>query len=521
RPPAVLAGTEITALLESADGTVWVGASSGLHRLAPAAATVERISGFTADPIHSLFEDAKGRVWAPAAAGTIVVVSATGLHVLDRRHGLPQHALYRVIEDASGNYWLSSGRGIFELKRGPLEAVLAGARQSLEVVLHGQDDGMRTIECHGLSQPSGGRDRDGGLWFPTARGFIRIRPQPARARPAPRVVIEEHPGAVLPPGTRNVELRFTALRLSTPGKVRFRYRMTGYDPDWVDAGAERTARYNQLPAGPHRFEVQARDPEGEWSPAAAVTLDQQPRFSETWWFAALLGAGLVGAAAGVHRWRLHAIRGRYAAVVEERNRIGREWHDTLVAGFSAISLQIEAALASIAHRPDRASDILDMTRRMVHHYRAEARRVIWDLRDDRPEGETLPMAVENALRRVIENQGIEGAVSSEGAPVELPADLQHNVLRICQEAMSNSARHGNPSRIDVRLVFAPGELKAVVSDNGCGFRADRSSAVAAGHFGLTVMQERARRHGGSLRIESQSGRGTTVETVIPLHGGRE
>lgn len=344
----------------------------------------------------------------------------------------------------------------------------------------------------------------------------------------PRVLIEEIstnlgpaelvPKLTLRAGTRDIELQFTALRFSTPGKVRFRYRMTGFDPDWVAGGALRAARYNQLPPGPHVFQVQARDDRGEWSEPVSIALYQEPRFHQTWWFMLLLGLTAAAGVWGIYRWRLHAVRLRYAAVLEERNRIGREWHDTLVAGFSAISLQLEAARANLESKPGRASEILETTRRMVHHYRAEARRVIWDLRDNRPEGESLPRALESALRRAVEPRGIEGKVSVQGEPAGLPVDLQHNVLRICQEAISNSARHANPARIDVELLYRPDQLKAVVRDNGRGFGPEEAQLETAGHFGLTVMRERARRHGGALRIDSRPGEGATVEVTIPLPG---
>jgi signal transduction histidine kinase/ligand-binding sensor domain-containing protein len=526
-PPALLNDSEITALLEGADGVVWVGTSSGLRRIPSPGASPEVLPAFPADTIHSLFEDSKRRIWA-AATGALFVITPSARRILDHRQGLPEHSLYRVLEDAEGGFWVSSPRGIFELKAASVERVLAGTSQELAVVPYNQDDGMRTIECHGLSQPAGSRAPDGSLWFPTARGFIQIRPSRRRLLPAPRVAIEEVSAGWgraalsnpvdLPPGTRNLEVRFTALRFSAPGKMQFRYRMNGFDPDWVAAGTRRTARYNQLPPGPHVFEVQAHDPGGEWGASATIAFQQQPLFHQTWWFHGLVSLAVLAVFGALYSWRLHAVHGRYAAVLEERNRIGREWHDTLVAGFSAISLQIEAALASIATRPERSSDILEMTRRMVHHYRAEARRVIWDLRDNRPDGETLPMAVEEALHRVIEHRGIQGAVTVEGPAVELAVDLQLNVLRICQEAISNSARHAHPARIDVQLIFSPSSLKAVVRDNGCGFPTEAAAVETAGHFGLTVMQERAHRHGGCLRIESHPGLGTTVETTIPLAG---
>lgn len=526
-PAALLPGSEITALLEASDGSIWAGTTQGFRRIPASGASPTSFQSTPADSIHSLSEDSKRRIWA-AGSGALFVVIGGEVRTLDRRHGLPEHSLYRVLEDSDGSFWVSSPRGVYRIDGASVEAVLAGSRNYLSIATFDQDDGMRTIECHGLSQPAGSRAPDGSLWFPTARGFIQIRPAVNRGLTPPRVVIEGVSadwGAApisasieLRPGTRNLQLRFTALRFSTPGKLRFRYRMSGFDPDWVAAGAERTARYNQLPPGPHTFEVQARDPMGDWSTSAALSLQQSPRFHQTWWFSALGTLAILSIVAGVYRWRLHTVRGRYAAVLEERNRIGREWHDTLVAGFSAISLQIEAALTNISNKPERASEILDMTRRMVHHYRAEARRVIWDLRDSRPEDETLPMAVENALRRVIEHRGIRGAVTVEGQQIEIPIDMQHNVLRICQEAMANSARHANPARIDVQLIFETDVLKAVVRDDGCGLPSDPRAVETAGHFGLTVMQERARRHGGSLRIESRPGLGTTVETTIPLPG---
>ncbi len=526
-PSTFFEGSEITALLESSTGAIWAGTTQGLRIVPPPGAAPPALRPAPAGSIHSLYEDSKRRIWA-AGSGALFVITGADLRVLDRRHGLPEHSLYRVLEHTDGSFYVSSPRGVYGIDGASVEAVLAGSRQSLSITSYDQDDGMRTIECHGLSQPAGARAADGSLWFPTARGFIQIRPAVNRSLPPPRVVIEAvsadwgsaplTSSIELRPGTRNLQIRFTALRFSTPGKLRFRYRMSGFDPDWVATGAERTARYNQLPPGPHTFEVQARDPGGDWSPSATLSLRQNPRFHQTLWFSALVTLAILSIVASLYRWRLHTVRGRYAAVLEERNRIGREWHDTLVAGFSAISLQIEAALANIASKPERATEILDMTRRMVHHYRAEARRVIWDLRDSRPEDETLPMAVENALHRVIEHRGIRGAVTVEGQPVELPIELQHNVLRICQEAIANSARHANPAHIDVQLIFKPGMLQAIVRDDGCGLPSDPRSAETAGHFGLTVMQERARRHGGALRIESRPGLGTTVETSIPLPG---
>jgi signal transduction histidine kinase len=261
--------------------------------------------------------------------------------------------------------------------------------------------------------------------------------------------------------------------------------------------------------------VQARDPSGEWGESASQRLLQEPRFRQTKSFMLILVLAISSLVVAIYRWHLHTVHVRYGLVLEERNRIGREWHDTLVAGFSAISLQLEAAMARLEKQPERAAEILDITRKMVHHYRAEARRVIWDLRDSRPEGESLGEAVNSAFARMKATRGVDGRVTVTGQPVDLPPEMQHNLLRICQEAMSNAVRHGHPSRVDIELMYQDGHISASVRDDGCGFSVEESSADS-GHFGLTVMEERARRIGGQLRIASRPGEGTIIEADVPL-----
>lgn len=525
-PPALLAGLGISSLLEASAGTIWIGTKDGLYRCESPEMPPKAAPGLPSGRVYSINEDSRGRIWA-AAFGMLWLVSSQGVFVFDRRHGLPEQPLYRVVEDRHGNLWVSSPRGLLEINAASVEQVIAGRRQGLLFEIHGAEEGMRTTVLHGVSQPAGARAPDGSLWFPTVRGFVRVQPEVHRRMPPPRSMIEEvtvngrsvSPEArlKLEADARNISVRYTALRFSSPGKVRFRYRLTGVHQDWVEAGHERTARFNELPPGVHKFQVQARDPWGKWGEAASVELIQEPRFSQTWWFYLLLGLAGSALAAGLFRWRILSVRTRYTAILEERNRIGREWHDTLVAGFSAISLQLEAALAALICNPQRAAEILEVTRRMVHYYRAEARRVIWDLRDSRPEDESLPSALDEALRRATESRGIQGSLIVEGRPAELPAELQHNVLRICQEAISNAVRHARPSTIEVKLIYSSSALRAIVKDDGCGFCEPLNEFDATGHFGLTVMRERARRHGGCLRVESSPGRGTSVEAEIPLN----
>lgn len=531
-PTPILPSTEISSLLEDSSGRIWVGSSRGLRLIAPMRGGDPKATDATTPdlPIESVSEDSRGRIWAASADGALILATPAGARRFDSRHGLPSHPLYRVLDDRAGSLWVSSPRGILQIRSSDVDDILAGRRFRFDVVTHGLASGMRTIECHGLSQPAGAVHPDGSVWFPTARGFVRIPPDRTAPLPPPQPVIEEFSvngealpfldSAILRRGSRNVQIRYSARRLSSASLVEFRYRLEGFDPDWIDSGRSRLAVYNQVPPGQHRFLLQARDPLGQWSPAVSFPIRQQPEIWQTWWFALFVLCAAGAAAAGLYRWRVHNIRLRYAAVLDERNRIAREWHDTLVAGFSAISLQLEATLATLKPDPDRAADIVEITRKMVHHYRAEARRVIWDLRDARPEGETLPSAIQDALRRLAEGRDVQCSFHLSGEPAPLAAELEHNLLRICQEAAANALRHGRASTLEIRLDYQPASVTASIRDNGAGFHIDEAEANSTGHFGLTVMRERARRFGGTLEIESRPGDGTIVVATIPVNGAK-
>jgi signal transduction histidine kinase len=152
---------------------------------------------------------------------------------------------------------------------------------------------------------------------------------------------------------------------------------------------------------------------------------------------------------------------------------------------------------------------------MLQHYRAEARRVIWDLRGSEPELQSLDSEVRSAVAELTRERGIATSVEVEGEQVRLPRAMAHNLLRICQEATSNAVRHGTPSRIEVRLRFGEGRVEAAVHDDGAGFD---PAAVPDGHFGLEIIRERARHFGGDVVISSRKGGGTTVVAALPYSG---
>jgi len=208
-------------------------------------------------------------------------------------------------------------------------------------------------------------------------------------------------------------------------------------------------------------------------------------------------------------------------VLVERNRIAREWHDTLLAGFSAVGWQLETTARRLDREPEEAFESLEIARRMVQHCQAEARRIIWDLREDLSGAESLDDAISRSLVRLTTGSTVKRTFDVAGEPVKLGREVERNVVCIVQEAAFNAIRHGCADEIAVHLQYLGDRLAVRVQDNGVGFDSERLAKNGAGHFGVLGMQERANALGGRFQLRSRPGDGTLVEAVFPFStGGR-
>ncbi len=203
---------------------------------------------------------------------------------------------------------------------------------------------------------------------------------------------------------------------------------------------------------------------------------------------------------------------RHSAIVAERNRIAYEWHDTLLAGFSAISWQLDEAKRRQREEPKSAAEALELAGNMLQHYRAEARLVIGDLLAEETESLDLAEVLKKSAGGLMGRSGIRFTIGTEGNAVPLACDVVRQISRICQEAISNAVRHANPEQIDLRLNFDAKKLRVRVCDDGRGFN---PLQVAPGHFGLHIMKQRTRRLGGEINVDSVLGRGTTIQIAVP------
>jgi ligand-binding sensor domain-containing protein/signal transduction histidine kinase len=530
----------ITCMVEDLDGSVLVGTSRGLYRVRNG--TVSTITGLPHPHVLSLVLDSRGYVWTGTKAGGLAVVRQEQVVPLSADSGVPALPVNTATEDGEGHLWLGTYRGIVRLPISELHAVVDGSQSQLSAVLLGKADGMRSSECGGPSKPSSTRLPDGTLWFATTKGFVHttdVAEKKDVTHPAATITgwtLSTDP-ETLDPAARNVDSRidleagqpdilfvFSAKMLSNPAHVEFRYRLASYDAEWT-ATHSRSARYRRLPPGKYRFEVQARANGEDWtSPIAAVEVRQHPYFYQTWYFGLTLALVVVALGFHLFRRRIELMKGRIGIVLEERNRISRECHDTLMAGFAAISWQLEATSklfrdSDAASTPAAAS--CELARSMVSHCQAEARRIIWDLRGTDEVTNILSLALDRALAANPLKQGIETTFEVEGEELPLAPGCVHHLVCIGQEAVSNAIRHADPSRILILLKYEADALSLSIHDDGRGFQDSAVNSSGRGHFGIPVMEERARKLGGTLRLQSSSEAGTEVTIRVSFSAMRQ
>jgi signal transduction histidine kinase len=204
-----------------------------------------------------------------------------------------------------------------------------------------------------------------------------------------------------------------------------------------------------------------------------------------------------------------AEQARQTAVLDERNRMAREIHDTLAQAFTGILLQLGAAERLMAAAPEQGQSHLQTAGNLAREGLAEARRSVQALRPQALEEEDLAGALARMVEQLNSDPATRLAFRLGGAPRPLPPDVADHLLRMGQEALTNALRHAQASEVWVELTFAGEELRLCVTDDGRGFA--RETPARKGGFGLTGMQERAGLIGAQLSVDSQPGSGTRVE----------
>ena len=323
----------------------------------------------------------------------------------------------------------------------------------------------------------------------------------------------------LSPGSAELVL-FWHKATGDPGPALFRYRLQGFADNWTET-RDRDAHFWKLPPGNYRFDVQTPSADGSWPvTSASLPVRQKPFFYQTWYAVVMVCTFLLAVGLQLLRQGEQLLKGQMGMVLEERNRIASECHDTLMAGFAAVSWQLEATaelLEKKAPAENATATSLELARSMVSHCQAEARRIIWDLRNSDRITTKLSEALADAIDAHRIREGAETTLTVQGDEVNLSPTAVHHLTCIGQEALTNAMRHAGSSHIQVHLHYETEALRLSVRDDGCGFAAQDAQAKT-GHFGIPVMEERTRKLGGHFRLTSSATKGTEVVVTVHFNG---
>jgi ligand-binding sensor domain-containing protein/signal transduction histidine kinase len=515
----------IGAMVEGHDGSLWIGTLGGLSRFRDGRFTnFTTKDGLSSNVVTALYADRDGTLWIGTNDGGLNrwrngrIVSLGSTQIPARVIG--------ILEDGSGDLWISSNTGVYRVSRDGLNRMADGGAAA-EVIRFGVADGMRISECSSGGHPAAVRLSDGSLWFATLKGIARVDPEHMPVnRVAPKVAIEQVrvddvaqvsvEELTVAPGHSHYEFDYAGLSFVAPLKVAYRYQLEGFDRGWVDAGTRRAAYYTNLPHGHYTFRVAARNNDGVWSEAAATAeLTIEPHYYQTVWFRLLVLAAIAGLAYAAWRRRLLHVEREFQAVLGERTRIAREIHDTLAQGFVAVSVHLELVAQLMRSSMDAARAQLENAQALVRSSLEDARTSIWELRSQGAEREDLAVRLlrtaEEVTGRAKSKARVQMHVTGTNHPLD--PDVERELTRIAREAVANAVRHGDAENIVLRLEFEGSMFGMEIRDDGRGF-AGTPPDGSSGHFGLIGMRERAFAIGATLTVESSPGKGTAVRLTL-------
>jgi signal transduction histidine kinase/ligand-binding sensor domain-containing protein len=518
---------DIRAIAEDGSGVLWIGmgGKGSLATWKDGKIQALPASLWPAFPIRVIVPSADGVVWIGTVGGGLFRLKENLLTRMTSLDGLPSETVSQLLLDSDGHLWGGTDQGLFRASLRDLNAFAEGNIRSVAFDLFGRGDGLRALQFMGGYQPVAWKARDGTFWMATVKGLVTFQPSQIRPRPQPPIAIIEEitcnglaqparNGLQLPAGVEELRIQFTSPGLSAPERLRFRHKLDGVDPDWVEGGTSRVVTYRNVPPGRHLFRVGVSDPSqaGE-DRMTNLSFTVSPEFWQTrWFFAASAAAAAAALVLGIRWGMVRRLRRRLQiveqnqALEKERIRIARDLHDDVGSNLSSIVLLYQMC-------PAPASSELADIRRVASETIEALRDIVWFIN---PAYDRLGDLIErmNAacadLLPALPHTFECGTIPAE---TKLAPTFRRNLLPAFKESLHNAAQHSGATHIGIRADLSDGIFCFSISDNGTGFDESR---VTLGN-GLRSLRRRAAELGGEVRIESGlDGTGTRVTFSAPL-----
>ena len=297
----------VYAIGEDKKGDIWIGTYAGsIDRFREGRFKTYGIDdGLTGHAIWAIKPDEAGTVWIGTDGGGLLRFNDGTFTRFTVNDGLYSDLAFCIVEDERRNLWMNCNQGIFSIRKQDIEDFLAGKKRKIPYISFGKLQGIKNTECNGPAQPAGCLGDEGKLWFPTIRGAVVIDPENMMVNNVlPQVVIEavtadEKPVYAYPhmlkeklelaPGKKRIEFQYSGLSFTAPERVRFKYKLEGYDKNWLNGGSRRQVSYTNIPAGHYTFRAIACNNDGKWNnEGASLSFTLEPFFWQTWWFRVLV-----------------------------------------------------------------------------------------------------------------------------------------------------------------------------------------------------------------------------------------
>jgi signal transduction histidine kinase/ligand-binding sensor domain-containing protein len=515
-----------TSLASDADGTLWAGyLRNRVVRVNDAQATPFGAEQGLEIGIVLTLRRLGPQLWAGGERG-VAWFDGARFVALRGRQGEAFRGVSGMARTARGDLWLFGTEGLSRIGAEQLALALAQPGHEVDYERFDAHDGLLGAASQLRPMPSLVMADDGLLWMASANRVNWIDPSQITRNPVPPQVLVQGlaigeqrysplPGLTLPKSTSGLRIDFTALNLSMPERVRFRYRLDGVDLDWQDPGTRRQAFYTNLSPGSYRFRVVAANEDGVWSPREAeLAFAIPPTFVQTLWFKLLCAVGAAVALGLLYRWRLRRVtrqlRERLGERADERERIARALHDTFLQSVQGLMLRMQTLLVRLP--PDGEAralvvKLLDQSDQVL----AEGRNQVNGLRNGKQYQTDLQRLFGELGQELREQHAASFVLIVTGQPAALKDDAGEHLYHIGREALLNAFRHASAGRIELELGYGADHVTLQVRDNGDGIAdAVMQAGSRPGHWGLTGMRERAAKLGATLELWSRPGLGTAV-----------
>ena len=513
-------------------------------------------NGLGVGAVADLRLDRDGALWAATVDGLSRIKDGR-ITTLTSRNGLPCNTVHWTMEDDDHSFWAYTACGLVRIARTELEASIADPKHTMEKTVWDTADGVRLRSAAASSYgPRVAKSTDGKLWFLTGEGIQVVDPHhlPFNKLPPPvhiEQITADHKirwqnlwsGASsnlrLPPLNRDLEIDYTALNLVAPEKVRFKYKLEGYDRDWQDVGNRRQAFYTNLSPASYRFRVIACNNSGVWNEQGdTLELSIAPAYYQTTWFRALCVLASLAMLWALYQLRVRALKRRQAllernqALLErhqseiralneqmvkaqeaERIRISGELHDGVLQQITSLTLRLGKVKRQVPPDSEATATVSGLQQQLIQ-IGTDIRHLSHELHPALLQEAGLPAALSSYCEEFSKVRGLPVSCEADESVEELSPGAALCLYRIAQEALGNAAKYAKARKVEVRLSRSDGLVRLSVSDDGVGCAPNRAGKT--GGLGLINMRERVLQLNGMFEFDSEPGRGTTVKVEIPF-----